>query len=200
MTIAKGLSSSYAAIGAVVASERVMEPFMHDTSMYSHGITFGGHPVGCAVALKNLEIMKRDRIVEHVAEKQDRFRATLEQLLDVPIVGDVRGTGFFYAIELVKDKETRESFDEEECETLLRGSCRRRCSSAASSAAPTIGATPSSRSRRRSSRTSRSSTRSRRSSATSSPKPRPGGPMTLTNERERRRCSRRSRPTCGSWT
>jgi adenosylmethionine-8-amino-7-oxononanoate aminotransferase len=121
MTIAKGLSSSYAAIGAVVASERVMEPFMHDTSMYSHGITFGGHPVGCAVALKNLEIMKRDRIVEHVADKQDRFRATLEQLLDLPIVGDVRGTGFFYAIELVKDKETRESFDDEECETLLRG-------------------------------------------------------------------------------
>jgi adenosylmethionine-8-amino-7-oxononanoate aminotransferase len=121
MTIAKGLSSSYAAIGAVVASERVMEPFMHDASMYSHGITFGGHPVGCAVALKNLEIMKRDRIVEHVAEKQDSFRATLEQLLDLPIVGDVRGTGFFYAIELVKNKETRESFDDEECETLLRG-------------------------------------------------------------------------------
>jgi adenosylmethionine-8-amino-7-oxononanoate aminotransferase len=121
MTIAKGLSSSYAAIGAVVAAERVMEPFMHDTSMYSHGITFGGHPVGCAVALKNLEIMKRDRIVEHVAEKQDRFRQTLEQLLDLPIVGDVRGTGFFYAIELVKDKETRESFDDEECESLLRG-------------------------------------------------------------------------------
>jgi adenosylmethionine-8-amino-7-oxononanoate aminotransferase len=120
MTIAKGLSSSYAAIGAVVASDRVMEPFMGDTSMYAHGITFGGHPVMSAIALKNIEIMKRDRIVEHVADQQDTFRATLEQLLDLPIVGDIRGTGFFYAVELVKDKDTRETFDDEECETLLR--------------------------------------------------------------------------------
>jgi adenosylmethionine-8-amino-7-oxononanoate aminotransferase len=121
MTIAKGLSSSYGAIGAVVASDRVMEPFMKDTSMYAHGITFGGHPVMSAIALKNIEIMKRERIVEHVAETQDTFRQTLEQLLDLPIVGDVRGTGFFYAVELVKDKDTRETFNHEECETLLRG-------------------------------------------------------------------------------
>jgi adenosylmethionine-8-amino-7-oxononanoate aminotransferase len=121
MTIAKGLSSSYAAIGAVVATDRVMEPFTQGASMYSHGITFGGHPVQAAVALKNIEIMKRERIVEHVAETQDQFRATLAQLLDLPIAGDLRGTGFFYALELVKDKETRESFDDAECETLLRG-------------------------------------------------------------------------------
>jgi adenosylmethionine-8-amino-7-oxononanoate aminotransferase len=120
MTIAKGLSSSYASIGAVVASDRVMEPFMRDTRMYAHGITFGGHPVASAVALKNIEIMKRDQIVEHVAATQDTFRAKLEQLLDLPIVGDVRGTGFFYAVELVKDRETKATFDEEECETLLR--------------------------------------------------------------------------------
>jgi adenosylmethionine-8-amino-7-oxononanoate aminotransferase len=121
MTIAKGLSSSYGAIGALVASDRVMEPFMSDTSMYAHGITFGGHPVQSAIALKNIEIIKRERIVEHVAETQDTFRRTLEQLLDLPIVGDVRGTGFFYAVELVKDKDTRESFNHEECESLLRG-------------------------------------------------------------------------------
>jgi adenosylmethionine-8-amino-7-oxononanoate aminotransferase len=121
MTIAKGLSSSYASIGAVVATERVMEPFMRDTRMYAHGITFGGHPVASAVALKNIEIMKRERIVEHVAEEQGAFRATLEQLLDLPIVGDVRGTGFFYAVELVKDQETKAGFDDQECETLLRG-------------------------------------------------------------------------------
>jgi adenosylmethionine-8-amino-7-oxononanoate aminotransferase len=108
MTIAKGLSSSYGAIGALVASDRVMEPFTKKTSMYAHGITFGGHPVQSAIALKNIEIMKRERIVEHVAETQDAFRQTLEQLLDLPIVGDVRGTGFFYAIELGKDKDTRE--------------------------------------------------------------------------------------------
>ena len=118
---AKGLSSSYASIGAVVATERVMEPFLSDTSMYTHGITFGGHPVASAVALKNIEIMKRERIVEHVREHEGAFRSTLEQLLDLPIVGNVRGTGFFYAIELVRDKETRQTFSDEECETLLRG-------------------------------------------------------------------------------
>jgi adenosylmethionine-8-amino-7-oxononanoate aminotransferase len=118
---AKGLSSSYAAIGAVLATDRVMEPFLEHSSMYAHGITFGGHPVMSAIALKNIEIMKREGILEHVRANEGAFRKTLEQLLDLPIVGDVRGTGFFYALELVKDKETRETFGPEECETLLRG-------------------------------------------------------------------------------
>jgi adenosylmethionine-8-amino-7-oxononanoate aminotransferase len=121
VTSAKGLSSSYAALGAVVATDRVMEAFMDETSMFSHGITFGGHPVMCAIALKNIEIMKREGILEHVRSTEDAFRSTLAQLLDIPIVGDLRGTGFFYAIELVKDKETRETFSDEECEKLLRG-------------------------------------------------------------------------------
>jgi adenosylmethionine-8-amino-7-oxononanoate aminotransferase len=85
-----------------------------------HGITFGGHPVQAAIALKNIEIMRREQLVEHVAGEQDAFRSTLAQLLELPIVGDLRGTGFFYALELVKDKHTRETFSEEECETLLR--------------------------------------------------------------------------------
>jgi adenosylmethionine-8-amino-7-oxononanoate aminotransferase len=118
---AKGLSSSYAAIGAVVASEKVMAPFLEASSMYAHGITFGGHPVMSAIALKNIEIMKRERIMERVLGNEDAFRATLAQLLELPIVGDLRGTGYFYALELVKDKETRETFSDEECETLLRG-------------------------------------------------------------------------------
>jgi adenosylmethionine-8-amino-7-oxononanoate aminotransferase len=118
---AKGLSSSYAAIGAVIATDRVMEPFLADTSMYAHGVTFGGHPVMCAIALKNIEIMKRERIVEGVREREGAFRSALEQLLELPIVGDVRGTGYFYALELVKDKATRETFSDDECETLLRG-------------------------------------------------------------------------------
>jgi adenosylmethionine-8-amino-7-oxononanoate aminotransferase len=121
ITCAKGLSSAYASIGAVVASDRVIEPFMGETAMYAHGITFGGHPVQCAIALKNLEIMKRERIVENVRDNGDAFRATLEQLLDLPIAGDLRGTGYFYALELVKNKETRETFNEDECESLLRG-------------------------------------------------------------------------------
>jgi adenosylmethionine-8-amino-7-oxononanoate aminotransferase len=121
ITSAKGLSSAYASIGALIASDAVMEPFLEGTATYMHGITFGGHPVQSAIALKNIEIMKRERIVEHVAEQQDAFRDTLSSLLDLPIAGDLRGTGFFYALELVKDKETRETFSDEECETLLRG-------------------------------------------------------------------------------
>jgi adenosylmethionine-8-amino-7-oxononanoate aminotransferase len=121
ITCAKGLSSAYASIGGVIARDHVIEPFLTERASFSHGITFGGHPVQAAVALKNIEIMKRERIVEHVAETQDEFRATLAQLLELDIVGDLRGTGFFYALELVKDKETRETFTDEECESLLRG-------------------------------------------------------------------------------
>jgi len=120
-TCAKGLSSSYAAIGGVIATDRVIEPFLDATSMFSHGITFGGHPVMCAIALKNIEIMKRERIVEHVRDNEQAFHDTLAQLLDLPIVGDVRGTGYFWALELVKDKDSRETFSDEECERLLRG-------------------------------------------------------------------------------
>jgi adenosylmethionine-8-amino-7-oxononanoate aminotransferase len=121
ITSAKGLSSAYAAIGALIASERVMEPFSQPGAMYSHGMTFGGHPVQAAVALKNIEIMKREQIPEGVREKEAAFKATLEQLLELPIVGDLRGCGYFYALELVKDKETRESFNAVECNALLRG-------------------------------------------------------------------------------
>jgi adenosylmethionine-8-amino-7-oxononanoate aminotransferase len=121
MTSAKGLSSAYASIGALIAADHVMQPFLEKGAMYTHGVTFGGHPVQCAVALKNIEIMKRERVVEHVAENQDRFRATLAPLLELPIVGDLRGTGFFYALELVKDKDTKETFSDEECDRLLRG-------------------------------------------------------------------------------
>ena len=120
ITCAKGLSSAYASIGAVVARDAVMEPFLERSASFSHGITFGGHPVQAAIALKNVEIMKREGVVAHVREHEDQFRATLAQLLDLPIVGDLRGAGFFYAVELVKDRETRETFSDEESETLLR--------------------------------------------------------------------------------
>jgi adenosylmethionine-8-amino-7-oxononanoate aminotransferase len=121
ITCAKGLSSAYASIGGVITSERVAEPFFAPGVSYTHGITFGGHPVQAAIALANLEIMRRERIVEGVAERQDDFRRTLATLLDLPIVGDLRGIGYFYALELVKDQESKDSFDEQESETLLRG-------------------------------------------------------------------------------
>jgi adenosylmethionine-8-amino-7-oxononanoate aminotransferase len=120
ITIAKGLSSAYASIGAVVASDAILEPFLEDTRTFMHGITFGGHPVAAAVALKNIEIMERERLVEHVRDQEPRYRETIEQLLDLDIVGDVRGAGYFLALELVRDKDTRETFDDEECEWLLR--------------------------------------------------------------------------------
>src|SRR5438105_3990707 len=121
ITCAKGLSSSYAAIGAVLVADRVYDAFADERAMYSHGITFGGHPVACAVALKNLEIMERDGIVEGVANQEGAFREQLAQLLELEIVGDLRGAGYLWALELVKNKETRETFDEGESEVLLRG-------------------------------------------------------------------------------
>ena len=118
---AKGLSSAYASIGALITSDRLTEPFLTGATSFAHGMTFGGHPVAAAIALKNIEIIKRERIVEGVRAQEGAFRQTLEQLLELPIVGDVRGTGFFYAIELVKDKDTRQTFDDAECERLIRG-------------------------------------------------------------------------------
>jgi adenosylmethionine-8-amino-7-oxononanoate aminotransferase len=121
VTTAKGLTSAYAPMGAVIVSDAIAEPFMHDKAMFAHGFTFGGHPVAAAAAHANLDIFEREGINEHVRAKEPEFRAMLEGLRDLPIVGDVRGAGFFQAIELVKDKETRESFDEAECDELLRG-------------------------------------------------------------------------------
>ena len=121
ITVAKGLTSGYAPLGAMIASDKLVEPFLHGNQSFAHGFTFAGHPVSCAVALANLDIFEREHILDHVRENRDYFRSSLETLYDLPIVGDVRGEGFFYGIELVKDKATRESFDDDECERLLRG-------------------------------------------------------------------------------
>ena len=121
ITCAKGLSSGYAPIGAMIATDRLMEPFLQGTNTFYHGYTFGGHPVSAAVALKNLQIFEDEQILEGVREREGAFRASLESLQDIPIVGDVRGDGYFYGIELVKDQATKESFDDDESERLLRG-------------------------------------------------------------------------------
>ncbi|HKG52410.1 MAG TPA: aspartate aminotransferase family protein [Actinomycetales bacterium] len=121
ITCAKGMTSGYSPIGAMIASDRLFEPFRKGTTSFLHGYTFGGHPVSAAVAMANLDIFEREGLVDHVHEQAPVFRAALERLLDLPIVGDVRGEGFFYGIELVKDKTTRETFDDDESERLLRG-------------------------------------------------------------------------------
>ncbi|GAA1635764.1 aspartate aminotransferase family protein [Georgenia ruanii] len=120
ITCAKGLTSGYAPLGAMIASDRLFEPFASGEASFAHGYTFGGHPVAAAVALANLDIFEREGLNTHVRTHEDAFRATLERLLDLPIVGDVRGAGFFYGIELVKDKATRATFDAAESERLLR--------------------------------------------------------------------------------
>lgn len=121
ITTAKGVTSGYAPLGLMLASDRLFEPFRHGTTSFPHGYTWGGHPVSCAAAMANLDIFEREGLNDHVKENAGRFRAALDTLADLPIVGDVRGAGFFYGIELVKDKETRETFDDDESERLLRG-------------------------------------------------------------------------------
>jgi adenosylmethionine-8-amino-7-oxononanoate aminotransferase len=88
---------------------------------FTHGFTFAGHPICAAVAMANLDAFEREGVIENVRSNEGRFRSMLEGLRDLPIVGDIRGAGYFHAIELVKDKDTKESFDDDESETLLRG-------------------------------------------------------------------------------
>ena len=121
ITCAKGMTSGYSPIGACIVSDRIAEPFYKGDAAFLHGYTFGGHPVSSAVANANLDIFEREGILEHVLQNEGAFRSTLEKLHDLPIVGDIRGDGFFYGIELVKDKATRETFNDDESERLLRG-------------------------------------------------------------------------------
>jgi adenosylmethionine-8-amino-7-oxononanoate aminotransferase len=135
ITCAKGMTSGYSPLGAMIATDRLFEPFAGTTqaapgiapafasnnAMFAHGYTFGGHPVSCAVAMTNLDIFEREQLNEHVRANEGGFRAALEKLTDLPIVGDVRGDGFFYGIEVVKDKATKETFEGAEAERLLRG-------------------------------------------------------------------------------
>jgi len=123
MTMAKGITSAYAPLGAVVATPKVIEPFFaQPKTAFTHGITFGGHPLSCAIALANLEIFEREDLIGHVQRNTDDFRARCEQLVtDHPMVGDLRGDGYFWSLELVKDKETKETFSPAERDELIKG-------------------------------------------------------------------------------
>ncbi len=121
VTSAKALTSAYAPMGAMIASERVFEPFSEGTASFTHGFTFAGHPVAAAAAMANIDVFEREDLCGNVLANEDEFRGLLDGLKDIPIVGDVRGAGYFHAIELVKDQETKEGFNDEESESLLRG-------------------------------------------------------------------------------
>ncbi|WJL97233.1 aspartate aminotransferase family protein [Microbacterium sp. ET2] len=121
ITCAKGMTSGYSPIGATIVSDRIYEPFRTGQTTFAHGYTFGGHPVSAAVALENLDIFEEEGLNNRVRENSPLLRAELEKLRDLSLVGDVRGDGYFFGIELVKDKSTRETFDDDESERLLRG-------------------------------------------------------------------------------
>ncbi|GGL01024.1 aspartate aminotransferase family protein [Mangrovihabitans endophyticus] len=121
ITCAKGITSGYVPLGAMIASARLVEPFREPGASFAHGVSFGGHPVACAVALANMDLFEREDLNGHVRSATGVLRAYLDRLRDLPIVGDVRGDGFFFGIELVKDKATKETFDDAESDRLLRG-------------------------------------------------------------------------------
>ncbi len=121
ITFAKGVTSGYSPLGGMLVSDAIMEPFADGTATFLHGVTFAGHPVSAAVALANLDVFEKEDLLGNVRANEGAFRATLEKLNDLPIVGDIRGDGYFYGIELVKNKATRETFTDDESERLLRG-------------------------------------------------------------------------------
>jgi adenosylmethionine-8-amino-7-oxononanoate aminotransferase len=120
ITTAKGLTSAYAPMGAVLVADRIAEPFYDDRRMLLHGITFGGHPLSAAIALRNIEIFERDGVLENVRANESHLAQRMNELRELTIVGDVRGAGYFWAVEMVPDgAEGR--FDADERERLLRG-------------------------------------------------------------------------------
>ena len=121
ITSAKGLTSGYSPLGATLISDKIYAPFAKAQVSFAHGYTFGGHPVSCAVALANLDIIEEEDLLGNVLRNENAFRRTLEKLLDLPIVGNVRGDGYFYGIEMVKHKVTKEVFSAAESEKILRG-------------------------------------------------------------------------------
>ena len=120
ITTAKGITSAYAPMGALITSDKLAEPFLEGNATFMHGFTFAGHPIACATALANIDVMEHEGVLDNVRANEAPFRAMLDSLRDIPVVGDVRGAGYFHAIELVKDQGTKESFDDDESEWLLR--------------------------------------------------------------------------------
>jgi adenosylmethionine-8-amino-7-oxononanoate aminotransferase len=123
LTFAKGVTSAYAPLGGMAFTDRIAAALQQEpTTMFLHGATWGGHPVACAVALANLQVMEDDDVLGNVQRNGEWFGQQLRDLAEKHhIVGDVRGTGYFWAMELVKDRDHKVMFDDDESERLLRG-------------------------------------------------------------------------------
>ncbi len=119
ITCAKGITSGYAAMGAMICRDYLIEPFMGEDKSFLHGITFAGHPVASQAALANLDIFEKEGLLDNVRQNEGLFRELLEGLYDIPIVGNVRGAGYFFGIEIVKNKDTKERLNEDEAEDIL---------------------------------------------------------------------------------
>jgi adenosylmethionine-8-amino-7-oxononanoate aminotransferase len=120
ITFAKGVTSGYASLGGVLVADHVAEPFTRGDEVFLHGMTYGGHPTACAVALANIDIIEREDLNGNVLGNEALFDTLLDGLRDIPIVGDVRGAGYFRCIELVADQATKQTLTAEQCETILR--------------------------------------------------------------------------------
>ena len=131
ITSAKGLTSGYSPLGAVIAREFLVKPFLEGKASFTHGITFAGHPVSCAVALANLDVFEREDLCGNVLRNEDGLRTRLESLLELPIVGDVRGAGYFWALELVPRREPAIGSRPTRSSRCSVASSRRGCSSSA---------------------------------------------------------------------
>ncbi|HEY7932155.1 MAG TPA: aspartate aminotransferase family protein, partial [Acidimicrobiales bacterium] len=118
---AKGITAGYAPLGAMIVSDRIAEPFQHEDVSFTHGFTWAGHPTSAAVSLKVLDILEQEHVLENVLANQDYFKDELNKLKEIPIVGDIRGTGYFWGIEIVKDQVTKETWQGHDAERLLRG-------------------------------------------------------------------------------
>jgi len=121
IVFAKGVTSGYAPLGGVIASDRMAAPFLEGDDVFLHGLTFGGHPVSCSVALANIDLIEREDIIGNVRRHEAVFDDVMQRIGASPIVGEVRGCGYFRVAELVKDKASRTTFTPEECDWLLRG-------------------------------------------------------------------------------
>jgi adenosylmethionine-8-amino-7-oxononanoate aminotransferase len=121
ITCAKGITAGYQPLGAMIVSDRLAEPFHQGDNGFSHGFTWAGHPVATAVAMKAIEIIENEGVLANVTSNEEYFRSSLESLREIPIVGDIRGAGYFWGVELVKDQDTKETWVGAEAERFLRG-------------------------------------------------------------------------------